>query len=445
MREKNGFSKYFNLTVVIGFGFFTMGLMETLYDSYVPLHLSRYFEGRNTDQIKGFIMTIDNILAIFLIPLITTLSDRTRTRMGRRMPWILALLPVCALLFALLPAAALPATSALLILAVVVFNIFLKPARGVVVALMPDTVPGEFRSQANGIINTLGGIGAIVGTLLLAPLVIGLEEQIPALDGRPRGLLAFPVSALFVLGATMLLGIFVREKPIGKQQEQAKEKKGLREAWFFLKNNPNISQILIILSAIFFWFLSYEGLKAFLSLYSKEFLSLPDSQAALTAGIVGVAYAIFAIGSGFVAQKLGRKRTILISLFMLITILVTGYFFTLSLSGQDVTRAAAFSFWGMMFLFGLFWAAVSVNSFPMLWQMSSFHNIGMFTGFYYIARQTAAIIGPTLVGFINKGTGSFTGMFLFAAFGMGVAFLLILFLKKGEATDKSVEEEEAVV
>lgn len=437
MKKDNGFSKYYKYTIIIGFGFFTMGLMETLYDAYVPLHLKRYFLDRSTDQIKGFIMTIDNILAIFLIPLFSILSDRTKTKMGRRMPYILGMLPICAILFALLPAAAIPASAGLLIAAVIIFNIVLKPARGIVVALMPDTIPGKFRSEANGIINTMGGIGAIIGTLVLAPFIVGIEEKIPALDGMPRGLIAFPVAALFVIIAVIVLAIYVREKP--ELHTKIEKKITLKERIQFILQNKNLKSILLILAAIFFWFLGYEGLKAFLSIYSVDFLHLSDSKAALTSGIVGVGYALFAVVSGFIAAKLGRKKTILISLFTLFLIMLFGFIFTLIFNEPEVSWNSVIVFWVMMFIFGLFWSAVAVNSFPILWQMSSFKNIGMFTGFYYMARQTAAIAGPISVGYINKMTNGFDGMFIFAAISMIIAFGFVLFIKHGEA-DEELEQ-----
>ncbi|WP_349629684.1 MFS transporter [Breznakiella homolactica] len=162
------------LTFLIGFGFFTMGLMDPLYDTYIPVFLRRYIA---SNAAVGGVMTLDNLLQLFLIPFISIWSDRTRTRIGRRMPFIIVMLPISAVLFTLFPKAASLSLAALIIL-IFIFNMFKTSVRGPVVALMPDTIPGEYRSEANGVINMMGGIGLIAGTLVLAPL-IGINEQIP--------------------------------------------------------------------------------------------------------------------------------------------------------------------------------------------------------------------------------------------------------------------------
>jgi Na+/melibiose symporter-like transporter len=137
---------------LIGFGFFTVGMMDPLYDSYVQIFLARYIPYKS---VIGVIMALDNLLALFLIPVVSVWSDHTRTPIGRRMPWIVTLLPLSAISFALVPYAAEWSLVALVSL-LVLLNVFKQSARGPVVALMPDTIPGEYRSQANGVINTDG-------------------------------------------------------------------------------------------------------------------------------------------------------------------------------------------------------------------------------------------------------------------------------------------------
>ncbi|MDR2142976.1 MAG: MFS transporter, partial [Treponema sp.] len=146
---KKGFGGYFFLTFLIGFGFLTMGLMDPLYDTYVPLFLRRYI---GSNAVVGALMTLDNILQLVLIPLVAVWSDRTRTRIGRRMPFIVVMLPVSAVLFCLIPPLAAFSLAALIAI-IFFFNIFKTSVRGPVVALMPDTIPADYRSEANGIIN----------------------------------------------------------------------------------------------------------------------------------------------------------------------------------------------------------------------------------------------------------------------------------------------------
>lgn len=151
-KEKKSLKGYWLTTFLIGLGFFTMGLMDPLYDNYVPIFLGYYIE---QNSLIGLVMTLDNILAIILIPIFSALSDRTRTRIGRRMPYIITLLPISAIFFALVP---ITAYESLILLVITIFmlNISKQAVRGPVVALMPDMVPGDLRSEANGVINTMG-------------------------------------------------------------------------------------------------------------------------------------------------------------------------------------------------------------------------------------------------------------------------------------------------
>ncbi|HAH96788.1 MAG TPA: MFS transporter, partial [Firmicutes bacterium] len=204
--EKTGFRKFLGLTFLIGFGFFTMGLMDPLYDTYVPIFLGKYIDQNKT---IGAIMTLDNIFALFLIPIVSAWSDNMRTRIGRRMPFIIITLPLTAICFSYLPYAAAISLSALIV-TVFFLNVFKQSARGPVVALMPDTIPGEYRSEANGVINTMGGIAAIIGTIGLARLM-DVDIILPLL-GATKDRLPFPVAGLLVILATILVFVFVREK-----------------------------------------------------------------------------------------------------------------------------------------------------------------------------------------------------------------------------------------
>ena len=205
MDKDKGFKKYLGLTFLIGFGFFTMGLMDPLYDTYVPKFLQQYI---SSFSLIGLVMTLDNVLQLFLIPIVAAWSDRTRTKIGRRMPFIIIMPPAAAIFFGFLPDSAAISLAAL-VLVIFLLNIFKTSVRGPIVALMPDTIPGEFRSEANGVINTMGGIGTILGTLVLAKLM-DVRMVLPVI-GQTQGKLAFPVASLFVVFAVIMLLIFVRE------------------------------------------------------------------------------------------------------------------------------------------------------------------------------------------------------------------------------------------
>ncbi len=422
-KVQKGFRPYLGLTFLIGFGFFTMGLMDPLYDTYVPVFLGRYIPSMG---IVGAVMTLDNIFALFLIPLVAVWSDKIRTPIGRRMPFILVTLPLTALSFAWLPYAAAVSLAAL-VAGIFLLNIWKQAARGPVVALMPDIVPGEFRSEANGVINTMGGIASIVGTLGLARLM-DLDIVLPVL-GPTKGRLPFPIAGALVVVAVALLFAFVRERGAG--EAAAERRVPLRESLAAIAGGPDKSALLI-LASLFLWFLGYQGVLPFIGKYSIEVLGVSQGRAAFAAGMVGIAYALFAIPSGYVAHRIGRRRAIRIALAAL-TVLVSLLFFldplasALGLSGMP----KVYLFWGILFLFGLFWVTVVTNSFPMLWQMSRYGTVGIYTGLYYTFSQGAAILSPPLTGGLIDLAG-YRGIFAFCAVCMAAAFAVMGFVRAGE-------------
>lgn len=424
---EQGFRNYLGLTFLIGFGFFTMGLMDILYDTYVPILLSKYV---TSNALVGLIMTLDNVFAIFLIPIVSVWSDNTRTKIGRRMPFIVVTLPMSALSFAILPYSAAESLVAL-ILIIFGLNLFKQSARGPIVALMPDTIPGEYRSEANGVINTMGALGAIVSTLGLARLM-DVSLKLPVL-GETKERLPFVVAGALVIVATILVFAFVREK---SSDAQAAEKrvpffasiKGIAEA--------EDKSALWILLALFFWFLGYQGILPFVGKFCVEVLGTSRANAALPAGLVGVAQAIFAIPAGYVAHKIGRRKSIRVSLVAVAATLLAGAVLSSSLASALAPGTRFAIFLGIMFLYGIFWITIITNSFPMLWQMASFGTIGIYTGLYYTFSQSAAIAAPPLTGALIDLAG-YPGIFVFAAACMLAALFFMGKVTKGEPSDNS--------
>ncbi len=502
MAEKS-MKQYYGITFVIGLGFFTMGLMDPLYDTYVPMFLANFLA---RDGLIGLIMGVDNLFALMLIPIVSALSDKTRTPIGRRMPYIIVTLPLTAVFFGMLPGAALKSL-AFLIIVIFFLNVFKQAARGPVVALMPDIIPGEFRSEANGVINTMGGIAAITGTVVLARLydvsivlpVFG-DTLIPVPGGRNPyiGTLPFLISAVLVVLATVLLFAFVRERSAARSGSSGAEagrlgaasggagaKAGAAEGAAegggqsagMVKGVPDEAgtrasegaggggadheerlpvfkslkmvfgaeekSALYILIALLLWFIGYQGVLPWIGLYGVEYLGLKPGTSALSAGMVGIAYALFAIPSGVVAHRIGRKKTIRVSL-----VALTGLTFLLYLhypvtSGLGLSHTATFaSFWALLFLFGIFWVSVVTNSFPMLWQMATFANMGIYTGLYYFFSQGAGIIAPGITGGLRDLFGARI-IFLAAALCMLAAFLVMGLVRKGEVTDSAIEVSES--
>ncbi len=416
---------FYLTTFLIGLGFFTMGLMDPLYDSYVPLFLRDYISSRG---IIGGIMTLDNIFALFMIPLVSALSDRTRTPIGRRMPWILVTLPLTAVFFSLVPFAAAVSLAALVV-TLFCLNIFKQAARGPVVALMPDTIPGELRSEANGVINTMGGIAAIVGTIGLARLM-DLSIVLPVIGDTHRKL-PFLIAGVLVVIAMLLLFAFVRERQQATEEE-TKEPLFRSLSVVFREKEPSTRAILF---SLLLWFFGYQGVLPFITMYSVDIIGTSEGTAGLSIGMFAVAYALLAIPAGIIAHRIGRRRTIRISLaamtgVSLMLFLHLPLVSLLKIGGQG----SLLIFWGLLFLFGAFWAAVATNSFPMLWQMATFGTMGIYTGLYYTFSQTAAVLSPPITGTIIDLLG-FRMIFLFSAACMFAAFLVMAKVRRGEAGD----------
>ena len=419
---------YYMTTFLIGLGFFTMGLMDPLYDTYIPVFLGKYIK---SNAWIGTIMTLDNVFAIFLIPVFSALSDRTRTRIGRRMPFIITLLPLSAVAFGFIPFAAL---SSLILLIVLIFalNIFKQSVRGPVVALMPDIIPGDLRSEANGVINTMGGIASIVGTIGLARFMsvsINLPNRGPTQD-----ILAFPIASILIFIAVILLFFFVKENNKGSFEKSDEEKVPIIDSLKEIFSEKEKSALFVLLSLLF-WFIGYQGVLPFVGKYSIEILKTSSANAALAAGMVGIAYALFAIPSGVIAHKRGRKKTIRTALIALFTVLILIFIHSNVATGENVGQATRMiSFWVLMFLFGMFWVTIITNSFPMLWQMADYSNMGIYTGLYYFFSQLASIISPPITGALIDIFG-YGSLFVYAAVCMLIAFFLMSKVHRGEVSD----------
>lgn len=432
-KEKKGLKGYYTITFLIGLGFFTMGLMDPLYDTYIPIFLGKYIASQS---LIGLVMSLDNVLAIFMIPIFSAISDRTNTRIGRRMPFIVTLLPLTAIFFALIPFSAIE-SFIFLVFCIFCLNIFKQAVRGPVVALMPDVVPADLRSEANGVINTMGGLATILGTILLARLM-DVYIKLPGKEEKVNNILAFPLASVFVILAVLLLFIFVKEKKLALQNGGEKAEKEEKEPIFksikAIFGEKEKSALFILLSLLC-WFIAYQGILPFIGKYSVDVLKTSSGTASLAAGMVGVAYAIFAVPSGKVAGKFGRKRTIrtaLISISVVLTLVTVHSFALRAFGGESPAFIWTLVFWILLFFFGIFWVTVVTNSFPMLWQMADYTTMGIYTGVYYFFSQLASIISPTLAGAVIDIAG-YPALFIYGIVFMLIAFFLMSKVHRGEA------------
>ena len=286
---------------LIGFGFFGTSVLWSLYNTYVPLLLAQKF---SLDSVAiGFFMSIDNIAALFIQPPVGAWSDRVRTKLGRRLPFILVGAPIAAVAFGLIPlAASLPVFVACTVTTILAMAFWRTP----VVALMPDVTPSHLRSQANGIINFMGGVGMVLGTSI-GGILVKQNQAFPFWFG----------SALVILAAILVL-IFVREPKV-PVEEVTKEDPNM---WKSLKDlfTGKHGDALRIFLAILFWFIAYNAIEAFLSLYGVNVLGLELGDAGRLVTSVGATFLIFSIPAGFIGAKLGRRKTISIGLTIMILV-----------------------------------------------------------------------------------------------------------------------------
>lgn len=412
---------------LLGFGFFGVSVIWGTYNAFVPIFLQDKF-GLSPGWI-GFFMTLDNIAALFIQPPVGAWSDRIRTRIGRRLPFILIGAPVSALAFGLVPVAAiLPffvACTSTLILSMAIW-------RTPVVALMPDITPSRYRSPANGIINFMGGVGTIIA-LQTGGMLYKLSPAFPFWLG----------SALVVLAALMVF-LFIKEPEVYEDAERdAGMVSGLREVY----TDPSRSAIKLFL-AIFFWFLGFSAVETFFTLYARNHLGLNEGDGATLLSVLPLFFVVFAIPSGWIARRIGRRPAISAGLVILIVVLLLLYITPaqalltavspLPLVGIPLVEGGArmLTLAGVLLMLGgIGWALININSLPMVVDMTEAARIGTYTGLYYLFSTLSAIVGPNLNGWAVQLTGNnYNIIMIIAPIFFAAALLTMLGVTRGEAS-----------
>jgi len=402
---------------LLGFGFFGVSVIWTVYNAFVPLFLANKFN--LAPALIGFFMTLDNIAAIFIQPPVGAWSDRLRTPIGRRMPFILIGAPIGAIVFGLIPiVAVLPlfvACTSTLLLSMAFW-------RTPVVALMPDITPSKYRSQANGIINLMGGVGTIIASLVGSTLY---EINI-----------AFPfwMGSVLVILAALLVFIFIKEP---KEYEESKTEPNMFESLRELFTSEEKSGIRI-LWAIFFWFLAYTGIEAFLTLYATKYVGLPEGDAGRLLGHIGIFFVLFALPAGLLGSRLGRRVTISIGIVLMALLIFALFILPAGVLSPILTKLPVLGNVRVISLFlmpaGIAWALININSLPMVVDMTTAARIGTFTGLYYLFSTFSAIIGPNFNGLLVQLSGNrYNLIMLFSPIFLLVALVLMLGVRRGEA------------
>ena len=435
-------------TMLIGFAFFGILLLWQVYDSWCPTLLTELFAkamfpdpvtgyaalravntaeaiaqcNAMTEQVQyivGVMMAIDNLAALILLPIFGRISDKTHTKYGKRMPYIMIGTLVCAIAFPFVPiifhyAGSIPGV--IIMMAVVV--LFAMMYRNPAVALMPDITPKPLRSKANGIINIMGYIGGAFATVV--GIVFALSDYLGTTIDKETGLYKaynwahnnpwviiapFLVASILMVISAVVLFLKIKENKVAEEVKDDMAR-GELEAEVVDKveedkpmTKANKTMLILILLAEFFWFMADNGINTFMGNYAVYYLGVSTRSSMVNTIVFGVGSVIgFAVG-GIIASKIGRKLTLLGGLGL--TLLAYGLWAILTFVPGAVTKGQ-FPFWIFILFFmrGFGMSLVHVNSFPMVVELCPNSKIGQFTGYYYASSMAAQTITPVLLGLL---------------------------------------------
>ncbi len=388
---------------LLGLGFMSISLSWAVYNAFVPIFLDNALPAMAFKGLAiGFIMTFDNIASITLQPYFSARSDSTWNSFGRRMPYLLIGMPIAAIAVTLIPVV--KSNLALMIGSILVMNISMAVFRAPTVALMPDITPVAQRSKANGVINLMGGLGGLIAYFIGSKLY----------DVHP--VVPFAMAGMVMLLVLVVLKAFMREPEIAEGRQGDDKPVSIFEA---LKEAfaPEKRSLLFLLLAIMFWFMGWNALDTFFTLYAKNVWNIKESTAAFYLGLGNVSFLLFAIPSGFLGSRFGKKAIITAGIIWLTCVMTV--MTILSMTGANGVGPAVMA---LLVAAGIGWALINIHSFPMVVEMTTASKTGAYTGLYYFFSAMAMIIAPPLFGIIRDIVGSMYPLFPFSA----VFFLLAL-------------------
>lgn len=408
-------------TLLIGFAFMSISAFWQLYDSIIPKILTYTFDIGPTA--RGVVMAMDNVLALFMLPLFGVLSDRCDTKLGKRMPFILfgtaaAIASMMAMSFA--------ADIGKFILFITALGIALFSMgtyRSPAVALMPDLTPPALRSKANAIINLMGALGGVYTLALISLLVKEGGSHIPI----------FAVVAGLMIVAVVILKCSINESKIKDKlasdgvklddipQSEAPAEENLQSGGK-LPRDVKVS-LWLLLGSVFLWFTAYNAVTSAYSVYAQEVWGLTGGSFASGMMIAMIAAVIAFVPIGYISTAIGRKKVILAGI-ALIAAAYGGMIFVKSYSSVLV--------YVLLVTVGVGWASINVNSYPMVVQMGRAGDIGKYTGIYYTFSMAAQIITPILSGWFIEMLG-YKVLFPYALIFSLAAFAVFFFVRHGDS------------
>ena len=440
-------------TILVGFAFFLISAFWQAYDAIVPLILTNHFG--LPQSASGAVMSIDNVLAVFLLPIFGALSDKVNTKIGKRTPFILGGTLVAVTAFvgltfvdnyqlsrvvaAGIPAieegAAVSATEMALklttenplplvgfIATLLVVLLAMATFRSPAVALMPDVTLKPLRSKGNAIINLMGTAGGIL------VLVLGMVFATSKNHYMQYTPYVIAVVSIMLTGLVIFL-ITVKEKKWAAEMEEDSIRLGLEETSTEENDDANrrklskseLSSLLLILASVALWYIGYNSITSKYSVYATNILGFDFN---FTLIIAQAAAIVSYIPVGMIASKIGRKKTILAGVVMLASAFFVGNFIT--------STTPEFIMYPVFILAGIGWATINVNSFPMVVELAKAGDVGKYTGYYYTASMSAQIVAPILSGFLYK-ISMRAFFFSFGTVFVALSFITMLFVKHGDS------------
>lgn len=443
-------------TFLIGLAFLSICSFWQMYDNIIPLILQNTYHLGET--MTGAVMALDNVLAIFLLPVFGMLSDKVHTKLGRRMPFIVAGTILAVIFMMLLPmidnaekarwSTGESFSNQVIFLAVLFFTLVsMGLYRSPAVALMPDVTPNHLRSRANAVINLMGAVGGVYA-LIMIKVLVGKGET-------PDYLPLFASIAAVMVIAVGILVITIRENKLREEVEKAEaantekvEEKAIAEgveaageieavadieqsgATGKVKGMPKEVKrsMYFMLASIFLWFTAYNAVTTAFSRYTKVVWKMEGGSFANCLMVATVAAIFSYIPIGSISAKIGRKKTIMGG----VLLMAACYGAAIFAREYHPLVNVAFA------LIGVAWAAINVNSYPMIVAMSSGSDVGKFTGTYYTFSMAAQILTPVLSGFLLENV-SYNTLFPYALFFSLMAFLTMTQVRHGDVKPQKKE------
>lgn len=421
-------------TVLVGLAFLSICAFWQMYDNVTTLILTKTFHMNET--FSGAIMAADNVLALFLLPFFGSVSDRTKTKIGKRMPFILFGTGCAIILMNILPIIdnsyfAAPSSFKLasfvvvLGLLLIAMGIYRSPA----VALMPDLTPKPLRSKANAIINLMGAFGGMLYLAVAAVLYPKAKTaELAHVNYQP---LFIVVSAIMFI-AVGLLFLSIKENKLSDENRQLEAK---HPEWNLAEDDGSGNEVLpkpvkkslyFLIASIALWFIGYNGVTTWFTIYVDAVMGQGLGGASRCLLIATAGAIVSYIPIGIIASKIGRKRTIQMGCVLLALCFASGGILTTRSSSINAPMFIVFA------VVGFAWAAINVNSLPMVVEMCKGSDIGKFTGYYYTASMAAQVVTPILAGTLMRNIG-YRILFPYAAFFVALSLVTISFVKHGDS------------